>query len=117
MMERFYSEFQQLPQEQQEMIKAIMSIMKSDKDLNLKTDINNPSLHSALDLLAVYFKDIDQNLASKYITFYSKSLKEQMVSNKREGRKEFTEMMSLGLQSLVNRGRDFGDRLTGRGKE
>jgi hypothetical protein len=91
--------------------------MKSDKDLNLKTEINNPALHSSLDLLAVYYKDIGQHLASKYVSFFSKSLKEQMVSNKREGRKEFTEMMSLGLQSLITRGRDLGDKMTGRGKE
>lgn len=116
-MERFYNEFQQLPQEQQEMIKAIMSIMQSDKDLNLKTNIKNPYIHSALDLFAIYCGDIGQKDAKKYVQFYSKSLKEQFVSENREGRKEFKEMMIASFERFANNVRSFGDRMTGRGKE
>lgn len=91
--------------------------MESDKNLNMKTEIPNPALQATFDLLGEYYKDIGLPLASKYIKFYSRTLKEQMVSKKREGRKEFKEIATSWLHGFMANVRSFGDRLTGRGKE
>lgn len=111
-LDRFYNEFQDLPQEQQqEFFKLVDKMYSSDKHINMKTDIKNPPLHSVLDLLGVYLKDIGMKDGSKYIKFYSLSLKEQMVSDNRKGRVEFKDLMSAKLQQLA---RSFSDRIMGR---
>ena len=114
-LDRFYNEFQDMPLEQrQEFFKLVKEMYTGDKNLNLKTDIKNPPLHSVLDLLGEYFRDIKMKDGSKYIRFYSKSLKEQMVSDKRKGRTEYKDLMSAKLQQLA---RTFSDRLMGRHTE
>lgn len=114
-LDRFYNEFQDMPiEQQQEFFKLVQEMYRGDKNLNLKTDIKNPAIHSALDLLAEYFRDINMKDGSKYIKFYSKSLKEQMVSDNRKGRTEFKELMSAKLTQLA---RSFSDRLMGRHSE
>src|SRR3972149_1820544 len=108
-LDRFYSEFQDLSvEQQQEFFKLVKEMYIGDKNLNLKTDIKNPPLHSVLDLLAVYFNDINMKDGSKYLKFYSRSLKEQMVSDNRKGRTEFKDLMSAKLQNLF---RSTSDRL------
>jgi len=114
-LDRFYNEFQDMPiEQQQEFFKLVKDMYTGDKNLNLKTDIKNPPIHSTLDLLGVYFKDIGMKDGSKYIQFYSKSLKEQMVSDNRKGRGEFTQLMSAKLQQIA---RSFSDRIMGRHQE
>lgn len=114
-LDRFYNEFQDMPiEQQQEFFKLVKEMYTGDKNLNLKTDIKNPPLHSALDLLAEYFKDCNMKDGSKYIKMYSRSLKEQMVSDNRKGRTEFKDLMSAKLQQLV---RSFSDRMMGRHSE
>ena len=111
-LDRFYNEFQDMPiEQQQEFFKLVKEMYSGDKHLNLKTDIKNPPLHSALDLLSDYFKDIGMRDGSKYIKNYSRYLKEQMVSDNRKGRGEFTQLMSAKLQQIA---RSFSDRLMGR---
>ena len=111
-LDRFYSEFQDMPvEQQQEFFKLVKDMYTGDKNLNLKTDIKNPPIHSALDLLGESFKDINMKDGSNYIRMYSKSLKEQMVSDNRKGRGEFTQLMSAKLQQIA---RTFSDRLMGR---
>lgn len=111
-LDRFYSEFQDLPiEQQQEFFKLVKEMYTGDKNLNLKTDIKNPPLHSVLDLYGEYLKDIGMKDGSKYIKFYSRSLKEQMVSDNRKGRTEFTNLMSAKLQQIA---RTFQDRIMGR---
>jgi hypothetical protein len=114
-LDRFYNEFQDLPiEQQQEFFKLVDKMYSSDKHINMKTDIKNPAIHSALDLLAIYFYDVGMHDGSKYIKMYSKSLKEQMVSDNRKGRTEFKELMSAKLQQLA---RSFSDRIIGRHQE
>lgn len=114
-LDRFYSEFQDIPQQQsEEFFKLVKEMYTGDKNLNLKTDIKNPPMHSVLDLVGEYFKDIGVKDGSKYIKMYSKSLKEQMVSDNRKGRAEFTQLMSAKLQQLA---RSFSDRIMGRHQE
>jgi hypothetical protein len=114
-LDRFYNEFSDMPvEQQQEFFKTVREMYTGYKNLNLKTDIKNPPIHSALDLLAEYFKDCGMKDGSKYIKMYSKSLKEQMVSDNRKGRAEFIQLMSAKLQQVV---RSFGDRLMGRHQE
>jgi hypothetical protein len=114
-LDRFYNEFQDLSvEQQQEFFKLVKEMYIGDKNLNLKTDIKNPAIHSTLDLMAMYFNDIGVKDGSKYIKFYSRSLKEQMVSDNRKGRIEFKELMSAKLQNLF---RSFGDRMLGRHNE
>lgn len=114
-LDRFYNEFQDMPiEQQQEFFKLVKDMYTGDKNLNLKTDIKNPPVHSALDLLGEYFNTIGFKDGSKYIKFYSKSLKEQMVSDTRKGRTEFKELMSAKLQQLA---RSFSDRIMGRHNE
>lgn len=114
-LDRFYQEFSDMPiEQQQEFFKLVKEMYTGDKNLNLKTDIKNPPLHSVLDLLGEYFKDINVKDGSKYIKFYSKSLKEQMVSDSRKGRGEFTQLMSAKLQQIA---RSFSDRMLGRHQE
>lgn len=111
-LDRFYTEFSDMPKEQQEeFFKLVKEMYSGDKNINLKTDIKNPAIHSTLDLIAEYFKDVKFTDASKYIKFYSKSLKEQMVSDNRKGRTEFKELMSAKLQQMA---RSFWDRATGK---
>jgi len=114
-LDRFYNEFQDMPiEQQQEFFKLVKEMYTGDKNLNLKTDIKNPPLHSVLDLLGEYFGDIGMKDGKKYIKMYSRSLKEQMVSDNRKGRTEFKELMSAKLQQLV---RSFSDRIMGRHQE
>jgi len=114
-LDRFYSEFQDLNvEQQQEFFKLVKDMYSGDKNLNLKTDIKNPAVHSTLDLMAVYLNDIGVKDGAKYIKFYSRSLKEQMVSDNRKGRIEFKELMSAKLQNLF---RSTSDRLMGRHNE
>lgn len=111
-LDRFYNEFQNMPvEQQQEFFKLVKDMYSGDKHLNLKTDIKNPPIHSALDLLAIYFKDCGMYDGSKYIQKYSRFLKEQMVSDNRKGRTEFKELMSAKLQQLA---RTFTERMMGR---
>lgn len=111
-LDRFYNEFQDMPiEQQQEFFRLVKEMYTGDKHLNLKTDIKNPPLHSALDLLSDYFKDVGMRDGSKYIKNYSRYLKEQMVSDNRKGRGEFTQLMSAKLQQIA---RSFSDRLMGR---
>lgn len=114
-LDRFYNEFQDMPlEQQQEFFKLVKDMYTSDKNINMKTDIKNPAIHSALDLLGKYFKDIGAIDGSKYIEMYSKSLKEQMVSDNRKGRTEFRDLMSAKLQQIA---RSFGDRIMGHHNE
>lgn len=114
-LDRFYSEFQDVPVEQQEeLFKLIRDMYSSDKNINMKTDIKNPAVHSSLDLLGVYYNDIGFKDGSKYIKKYSASLKEQMVSDNRKGRTEFKELISAKLQQMI---RTFSDRMMGRHQE
>ena len=114
-LDRFYNEFQDMSvEQQQEFFKLVKDMYSGDKNLNLKTDIKNPPLHSVLDLLVVYFNDINMKDGAKYIKFYSRSLKEQMVSDNRKGRTEFKDLMSAKLQNLF---RSTTDRLMGRHNE
>lgn len=114
-LDRFYNEFQDMPiEQQQEFFKLVKEMYTSGKNINLITDIKNPAIHSTLDLLGEYFKDIGVIDGSKYIKMYSKSLKEQMVSDNRKGRTEFKDLMSAKLQQLA---RSFSDRLMGRHQE
>lgn len=114
-LDRFYNEFQDMPiEQQQEFFKLVKDMYTGDKNLNLKTDIKNPAIHSVLDLLGEYFKDIGVKDGSRYIKFYSRSLKEQMVSDNRKGRIEFKDLMSAKLQQIS---RSFSDRIMGRHQE
>lgn len=114
-LDRFYNEFQDMPQQQQEeFFKLVKEMYTGDKNLNLKTDIKNPPLHSVLDLLGEYFGDIGMKDGKKYIKMYSRSLKEQMVSDNRKGRTEFKDLMSAKMQQVA---RSFSDRLMGRHNE
>lgn len=111
-LDRFYNEFQDLPmQNPEEFYKLIKTMYVSDKNINMKTDIKNPPLHSVLDLSGEYLKDCGMKDGSKYVKSYSLSLKEQMVSDNRKGRGEFTQLMSAKMQQLV---RSIGERLTGK---
>jgi len=111
-LDRFYNEFQDMSvEQQQEFFKLVKEMYTGDKNLNLKTDIKNPPLHSVLDLLGIYFNDIGMKDSSKYIKIYSRSLKEQMVSDNRKGRTEFKDLMSAKMQNLF---RSTSDRLMGR---
>ena len=113
--DRFFNEWSDMPTEQeQEFFKTTKEMYSSDKNINFKTDIANPPLHSVLDLMGDYFNDIGMKDGAKYTRRYSRYLKEQMVSDNRKGRTEFKEIMIARIQQLA---RSVGERLTGKHQE
>lgn len=109
----FYNKFKPSTQEQQEMYKLIHSLITSDKNLNMKTKIKNPPLHATLDVFIVYLKDAGMKDASKYLSLWSQTVKEENVSE--NGERAEKVLTTIGnIQTLF---RSLGDRLAGRHNE
>jgi len=75
----------------EDVIKFLKDFLASDKNISLKTELNNVEAITLLEVLADYYSDIEvvKNILQKFILYY----KINMVSYKRQSRKEFVEIL------------------------
>lgn len=82
--------------------KILAILLKSDDNLALKTQVDNPLGLSILSMLAEYLKTKKLKISSKLLKGFIKLYLEYMVSYKRMSRKEIIE----GMKSLYQYEKD-----------
>lgn len=97
-------------------VQVLNSLMVSDKSLALKTQINDPVVVSVLDVLVAYAKKKGYTITATILENLLKSYRENMVSFKRQGRKEIIQGVVADLERAKSRDEDLANRLVGRGK-
>lgn len=113
-MEPIYNEFKDVQNDEKDLIKALISMMESDKHLNMRTHIDNPYAITMFDVSGNYLDSIGMKESSKLVKEFSKTWKEHMVSYQRLGRTEFFSAITDAIKVIR---RSLTDRLTGSNNE
>ena len=95
-LEKMYDEL--LASEEVTMEKILNLLLKSDKDLPLKSHVENPIALATLKLLACYLEEKKMKKSAKILNTFISTLLEYMVSYKRLGRKEIIEAFKHRLE-------------------
>lgn len=87
----------------------------SDENLALKTEVHDPMMLAAWDAVACHAEALCYVRTAAFMRNISKFYRENMVSFKRQGRKEVKEMVIADLQRSREDGENEWDKLTKRG--
>jgi hypothetical protein len=90
--------------------KILQSLLKSDKDISMKTELPNPSPLVKLEVLADYLESEKFKESAKVIRGLVKSYETKMVSFKRKGRIEIVNAISA---EVVKKTRGMMESLLG----
>ena len=93
--------------------KILQTLLKSDKDLAVKTEIHTPVETSLLKALVPILKTEKLPILSKFIDEFLKNYKEDMISFMRKSREEVTKVLAARMEDK-NTTRDISDKLLGR---
>jgi hypothetical protein len=90
----------------------IKSMMQDDEHLLMKTELPNPMAYTKLQLIAKWCRDNQLKKSTETISSFLSDYALNMVSNKRESRKE-TERMISAINAAQNQGEMIENRWFG----
>lgn len=76
------------------------ALIRSDKNLELKTEIHKPKHLAALKVLAVYLEDHNYPKSAELINIFLETFFKYMVSYQRKSRSEIIEGFKASMESL-----------------
>jgi hypothetical protein len=108
MTERDKQPLDDLFQMQEESLEKILVNLLDDENVGMKTEIQRPTVTTKLEFLGVWLDVEGATDSSEMVEKFVKLFKVNMVSHKRQSRKEIIQGLSAGFQEE----RSVGDKLT-----